>query len=420
MSGSVRAPKLPAFAIFAAMLSAAGLPLYMHAPKFYVDEFGVSLAALGGALFFLRLLDFIQDPLLGQVSAKMSAHRGVTVMIAGFIMSLGMLGLFGVEPLFAPLWWFAVMLTLVFSAFSYLTICFYAQGVVAAERLGGEGHLKVARWRETGALLGICAAAVAPVALSGYMGFALGFVLLVGISLWIMRQEWSPRAIQAPDAASELRLVIGDPIARRLLLVALANSAPVAVSSTLFLFFVEDRLDLSGWEGAFLLLFFASAAAAAPVWGRLAETHGTRRVLLGGMALAIAAFAYAIMLGPGDWLAFAVICLASGIALGADMTLLPALFAGRLAQISPGAAEGFSLWSFVSKMTLAFAAIALLPMLELAGYVPGAENDAEALLWLSLLYGAVPCLLKLIAIALLASTPARSIAPLSTQVRKGA
>ncbi|MEM9911243.1 MAG: MFS transporter, partial [Pseudomonadota bacterium] len=219
---------------------------------------------------------------------------------------------------------------------------------------------------------------------------------------------------------SELRLILGDTVARRLLLVALANSAPVAVSSTLFLFFVEDRLGLPGWEGAFLLLFFASAAGAAPVWAILAENYGTRRVLLSGMVLAIAAFGYAIMLGAGDGLAFAVICVASGVALGADMTLLPALFAKRLSQISPGAAEGFSLWSFVSKMTLAFAAVALLPMLEFAGYEPGEENSQQALLSLSLLYGAVPCLLKLIAIALLASTPDRSVAPIPTSIRKGA
>ena len=420
MTAQAAYPRLPAFAVFAAMLSAAGLPLYMHAPKFYVDEFGVSLAALGAALFFLRLLDFVQDPLLGRLSARLRAHRGATVTVAGATMAVGMFCLFAVEPLFAPLWWFAIMLTLVFSAFSYLTICFYAQGVAAASRFPTEGHLKVARWRETGALLGICAAAVAPVALGGYLGFALAFLLLVSVALWVMRSEWGHTDARTPHTTSELRLVLGDPVARRLLLVALANSAPVAVSSTLFLFFVEDRLDLPGWEGAFLLLFFLSAAIAAPMWGKLAETYGARRVLLSGMVLAITAFGYAIMLGSGDWVAFAVICVASGIALGADMTLLPALFATRLAQIAPGAAEGFSLWSFVSKMTLAFAAVALLPLLELSGYQPGQGNTEQALVSLSLLYGAVPCLLKLIAIALLASTPDRSVAPMSTPIRKGA
>ncbi|NNF72918.1 MAG: sugar:cation symporter, partial [Rhodobacteraceae bacterium] len=38
-------PRLPAYALFAAMLAMAGLPIYIHAPKFYVDEYGVSLAA---------------------------------------------------------------------------------------------------------------------------------------------------------------------------------------------------------------------------------------------------------------------------------------------------------------------------------------------------------------------------------------
>ncbi|MCR9146699.1 MAG: MFS transporter [Rhodobacteraceae bacterium] len=395
------APRLPAYALFAAMISAAGLPLYMHAPKFFVDQYGVSLAALGSVLFGLRLLDVVQDPLLGRLADRARQYRGMSVLIAGIGMAAGMYGLFAVSPLMAPLWWFGITLTLVFSSFSYLTICFYAQGVAAAADIpDGGGHLKVARWRETGALLGICAAAVAPVALGGYTGFALAFLVLSAVALWAMRTEW--KGVETPGAG--IGAVLQDSIARRLLLVALANSAPVAVSSTLFLFFVEDRLDLPGWEGPFLLMFFLSAAIAAPVWGRLAEGYGTRRVLVIGMVLSIVAFAFAIFLGPGDAIAFGLICVASGIALGADMTLLPALFAARMQQVSPAAAEGFSLWSFVSKITLAFAAVALLPLLEAGGYRSGQDNTEAGLLLLSLLYGAVPCLLKLIAIAVLVST----------------
>jgi hypothetical protein len=36
--------RLPAYALFAAFLASAGLPLYIHAPKFYVDEYNVSLS----------------------------------------------------------------------------------------------------------------------------------------------------------------------------------------------------------------------------------------------------------------------------------------------------------------------------------------------------------------------------------------
>jgi glycoside/pentoside/hexuronide:cation symporter, GPH family len=182
------------------------------------------------------------------------------------------------------------------------------------------------------------------------------------------------------------------------------NATPVAVTSTLFLFFVESRLQAPGMEGPLLLLFFLAAAVSAPVWGRAAQTYGKKRMLLAGMALSIVAFGFAATLGPGDTALFAVICLASGAALGADLTLLAAIFATRMAQISPSAAEGFGLWSFVTKFTLAFAAIAILPLLESTGFRAGDDNPAAALAMLTLLYAIVPCALKFVAIALLATT----------------
>ncbi|KZY49558.1 sugar:cation symporter [Sulfitobacter sp. KE29] len=400
-----RAARLPAYALFAALLAAAGLPIYIHAPKFYVDEYGVSLTALGSVLFGLRLLDVVQDPALGWLAQALRHKRGLAVTGAGAVMALAMLGLFAVPAPMAPVLWFALMLTLVFSAFSFLTICFYAQGVAKADSLPGAGHLTLARWRETGALLGVCLASVAPLLLGlaldrPFAGFAVGFAVLALWAVVAMRKEW--RAAELPGA-SGFGTVLRDGLARRLLLIALVNAAPVAVTSTLFLFYVELALEAPGWEGPLLLLFFIAAAAAAPLWGMLAERHGPRRVLLAAMALGIAAFGGALFLGPGDVVLFALVCLASGAVLGADLTLLPAMFASRMAQISPSAAEGFGLWSFVSKLTLAFAAAALLPALEGAGLqtATGTSSDTSIslLIWF---YAGVPCALKLLAIALLA------------------
>ena len=64
-----------AWGVFAAMLAMAGLPIYIHAPKFYVDEYGTSLAALGAVLFALRMLDFVQDPALGWLASATRARR---------------------------------------------------------------------------------------------------------------------------------------------------------------------------------------------------------------------------------------------------------------------------------------------------------------------------------------------------------
>lgn len=399
--------RLPAYSLFAALLAAAGLPIYIHAPKFFVDEYGVSLAALGTILFGLRLIDVVQDPLLGRLAERTRLKRGFAVGVGCAVIAVSMIALFAIPPLLPPLVWFAVTLTFVFSAFSFLTITFYAQGVTKADQLAGNGHIQLARWRETGALTGVCIASVAPVALgfatsAPFAGFAIGFAVLAAAAFIAMRSEWGAAGL-APSTG--FSTIINDSLARRLLIIALVNAAPVAVTSTLFLFFVESRLEAPGFEGPLLLVFFLAAAIAAPFWGSLAERFGPRPVLLIAMALAIAAFGLTLTLGPGDWLLFAVICLASGATLGADLTLLPAIFAARMAQISPSAAEGFGLWSFVSKLTLAFAAVTLLPLLENAGFQSGAAtNSPDALTLLTLLYAAVPCGLKLVAIALLATT----------------
>lgn len=401
---------LAGWSLFAALIAMAGLPIYIHAPKFYVDNFGVSLAALGGVLALLRLFDVVQDPVLGWLAEAGRARRGLWVALAAALMALAMIGLFAVTPPFAPILWFALTLSVLFTAFSFLTIVFYAEGVAKAATLGANGHVRLAGWREAGSLLGVSLAAVAPVALAGlssqpFAAFAMAFALLALLAVWAMRREWLGGGAPAGNPLALFRPVLADPLARRLLLIALLNAAPVAVTSTLFLFFVESRLAAPGMEGPLLLLFFLAAALSTPLWSRLAQRHGAQRVLLAGMVLAILSFLWAATLGAGDTLAFAVICAASGAALGADMVLLPAIFARRLAHLGQGS-EGaaFGLWSFVSKLSLALAAATLLPALDAAGFVPGAENAPSALAALSVYYALVPCALKVLAISLLAVT----------------
>jgi GPH family glycoside/pentoside/hexuronide:cation symporter len=401
---------LAGWSLFAALIAMAGLPIYIHAPKFYVDSYGTSLAALGGVLALLRLIDVVQDPLLGWLAEAGRAQRGLLVAIAAGLMAIAMLGLFAVTPPVAPLLWFALTLTLLFSAFSFLTIAFYAEGVAKAATLGENGHIRLAGWREGGSLVGVCVAAVAPVALAvltdqPFAAFAALFMLLAIAATLAMRGQWSGTAAPIANPLAIFRPALADGLTRRLLLIALLNAAPVAVTSTLFLFFVESRLLAAGMEGPLLLLFFLSAAVSTPLWSRAAQRFGAKRALLCGMVLAIASFLWAATLGAGDTLAFALICAASGAALGADMVLLPALFARRLGQLGQGG-EGaaFGLWSFVSKLSLALAAATLLPALQAAGFTPGVENTPSALFALSAFYALVPCALKVLAIALLAVT----------------
>lgn len=398
--------RLPAYTGFAAVLSGAGLPIYIYAPKYYADTYGVSLTALGALLFGLRLFDVVQDPVLGWISERLRGGKKLIISATAVLLALSMLGLFAVAPPIAPIWWFGLTITGLFSAFSFLTINFYAQGVSKAGD-GPKGHVRLAAWRESGALLGVCIAAVTPTLLMGsvdapFATFAWGFAAATIMATFFMWPEWKGRTTAEPSQISE---IISDPTARKLLILALVNATPLAVSSTLFLFYVESRLGAPGWEGALLVLFFLAAAVSSPLWSALAGRFGEKRVLLTAMVLAVASFGYTLTLSTGDVIPFAVVCVLSGATIGADLTLLPAMFAKRMAVISPTGGQGFGLWNLVNKFTLAFAAVVLLPLLERSGFEAGAASSPEAALtMLTVLYALVPSLLKLVAIGLLVAT----------------
>jgi Na+/melibiose symporter-like transporter len=123
------------------------------------------------------------------------------------------------------------------------------------------------------------------------------------------------------------------------------------------------------------------------------------------MPLAIVGFAGAAFLAPGNSAGFALICLASGAALGADMVILPVMFSVALTKAGLKASLAFGIWSFAGKMGLALAAFVVLPLLETSGFVPGQTNSAEALTTLNIAYAVIPCILKLGAMALVLALP---------------
>ena len=397
--------RLPAYTVFAGVISAAGLPIYIYAPKYYADTYGVSLTLLGAVLFGLRLFDIFQDPFLGWVSERLRRGKALAVAGAAVVMAVSMVGLFAVPPPISPIWWFGITITGLFTAFAFLSITFYAQGIAKAGTAPG-GHVRVAAWRESGSLLGVCIAAVTPTLLMGvtaspFAVFAAGFALACIVAAVVMWREWTPGGGSDPVP---MRAIITDPLARRLMVLALVNGAPLAVSSTLFLFYVESRLAAPGWEGPLLVLFFLAAAVSAPVWSLLARHRGEKPVLLLAMGLALLFFGFTSTLGPGDAGWFALICVLSGATIGADLTLLPAMFARRMATISPNGGQGFGLWAMVNKFTLAFAAASMLPLLDWSGFEAGSiVQPALAMTMLMVLYAVVPSLLKLLAIALLAA-----------------
>lgn len=387
-------------------LAFVALPLYVILPNHYASEFGVPLAALGAVLLAARLLDAVADPLIGRwadgLFARSSASAWLAVAIAAVVLALGFRALFfpAVQGTAALLAWCAGALAVAYLAYSVISVIHQAWGA----RLGGDEpqRARIVAWREGLALLGVLAASVLP-SLAGLSVTTLVFaaLLLAGVAaLYAAPRPDTDRAGRAPVA---MTLPLATREFRALLAIYLVNGIASAVPATLVLFFIRDRLQAPAFEPLFLASYFAAGALSIPLWVRAVGRFGLARCWLAGMVLAIAVFAWAALLGAGDVAAYVAVCVASGIALGADLTLPGALLAGVIQRAGhAGRGEGayFGWWNFATKLNLALAAGLALPALQWFGYAPGARGD-EALTALTLAYCVLPCALKLGAVALL-------------------
>ena len=395
-------------------LAFVALPLYVVLPNHYASAFGIPLATLGTMLLGARLLDAVADPWIGQMVDRWFAtglrRLAWAGLLAAVVLALGFRGLFfpTVAGEAALLWWCGSVLAATYLAYSVLSVIHQAWGA----RLGGDEaqRARIVSWREALALVGVLVASVLPSA-AGLEASTVMFAVLLALAL--VAGVWAPRpGLSASDAAMQHAQPAAEsgaafpwqtPGFRRLLAVFLVNGIASAVPATLVLFFIRDRLQASAFEPLFLASYFAAGALSMPLWVRLVRRLGLARTWLIGMVLAVAAFAWAALLGAGDVAAFTAVCIASGVALGADLALPGAMLAGVIQRAGhAGRLEGryFGWWNFATKLNLALAAGIALPLLAAFGYQPGGR-DAQALQALTIAYCLLPCALKLVAAGLL-------------------
>lgn len=392
-------------------LAFAALPLYVHVPRLYADSVGLPLALVGGLLLAARFADALVDPLLGQWSDCVGNRRRL-ILLALAPLGLGLATLLAPPPS-AGAGWLLATLALTFLGFSLASINYHAWGA----ELGSSPRLSLrfTGAREMFALAGVVVAAALPALLAPDMATALarlGWIFLPLLALAaLMTLAATPSVPAAPaggDTRSPLAAVVADQGFRRLLAVLAIGGIAAAIPATLVLFFIADVLRLDHLQGLFLAIYFVCGGLALPAWTALAQRIGKPRAWALSMLLAIASFAWAFGLGPGDGLAFGLICALSGAALGAELALPPALLADHLAarrargEDTGGTGAYFGIWNFVTKFNLALAAGIALPLVSLAGYKVGAGGTAEqGLAALAAVYALLPAALKLAALALL-------------------
>lgn len=404
---------LRSYGMLAFPLAVAGLPLYLHAPDFYVTERGLSLSLIGLILLLVRVLDAVQDPVIGALSDTFRAQRRRIMLISLAGLSVGMICLFTPPTTYAAVW-FSFWVIVATTCFSFLSINLNTIGGIWSH----DTHEKttIASSRERFGLIGVLVGVMIPgmlvIWMSKSFAFAIFAVLLALVFLYCGWRfaAWSgsnEQLFSQSGASGGRRFRMGlprDKSSRRLVLLTLPSAVASALPAVLFLFFVRDVLGEESLNWVFLLVYFIAAVAGIPVWRNLSKRHGKVRSWSLSIALAIVSFVAAAFVADGTIVLYLLVCLFTGFALGGDLVFpasLMADFVDRNDDSRDRAGSGYAWLSFVQKAGLGVAAGVAFPVLDLIGFETGAQNTQTALLGLTLLYAIVPLGLKSLSLLLL-------------------
>ena len=386
----------------------AGFPLYVLAPDFYATRHGLSLTLLGTLLLLIRLFDAVQDPLIGWLTDRFHRRFLSFVAAAGSVLCLAIFGLFNFAVL-SPASWFALCMIFAVTAYSVLSIVLGARATLWTSDKNDQ--TRIAGVRETFGLIGLVVAVSLPSVLANLVGpddvyvwyAALLAALMIGGVTGFSRLPALNRPAGESGAPLLAALRAVPPETVRLLGVYGLSMLASSVPAVLVIFYVRDLLGAERLIGMFLLLYFLSGAAAMPLWKGVSARLGKCQAWGLSNILAVAGFVGAFFLGNGDIWAYGAVCIVSGAALGADLTLPPSILADHVHARRHAAfsATHYALLAFVAKASLALASAIALPVLDIAGFTPGHANSEGALAALSVSYALIPCGLKLAAAGLL-------------------
>ncbi|UCH75156.1 MAG: MFS transporter [Rhodospirillales bacterium] len=419
----VRLPKptLLSYALPALVLALPTIPVYIHLPALYGVELGLGLAATGVVLLVARIFDTVTDPLIGVLSDRfgIGGNRRKPWIAAGAVVAgLGLFKILNPPEVVGGEYLLGWSLVL-YAGWTMVAVPYLAWGAELSPDYNE--RTRITAWREGLMVLGIVGAGVAHavvVQLDGSERDAVGSMAWIAIILGILVIPlllWKVPDVSPPrkEAAMSLRrmregaalLLTNGPFLRLLsawFLNGLANGIPAA----LFIIYLEHGLGADAAQRSlFVLVYFLSAILAISLWLPLSRRFGKHRVWCWTMAAACLAFAAVPLIPQGAFVAFGIVCVITGVALGADLVLPPAIQADvidydRLRSGRSRAGLQFALWSMSTKLALAAAVGLALPALEATGFDPVAP-DAGGIRMLAVIYALVPVVIKTAAIAVI-------------------
>jgi GPH family glycoside/pentoside/hexuronide:cation symporter len=436
-------------------LNMAALPVVLNVSHFYGEVLKVPLGIMGLIFIATRVIDAIQDPVIGLISDKFT-HRGprgritfvalmLPLMIGGFYMLFHPPQALLANSVLLATWLF-VALFVVHLGYAGVSISYHAHGAELSDDYNERTRVTVGR--EVFGLLGMTLAVVLPTYLTAKFGENTGYAYMgaifipIAILFFMPTFVWSPPSVHPPvvrenpethvryfrdwliglmpslarptrnmEGSFTLKTLIPffaplkNRLFRRLLLVFIVNGSALGVAVSVMLFYVEHVLKGGKLQaGIILLVYFGSAAASVPMWLLLSRKLSKTAAWFIAMVITVIAMSLAVFLGAGDFALFIPIAVITGFGIGADYGLPPSVLADIINSEEGKDTRGdtgayFGLWALSTKLATAIGAAGSLPVAALLGFNPSrGEYSGTALV---IVYIAVPVIIKIIAALLI-------------------
>ena len=347
------------YSLIAFPLAFAGIPIYLHAPDYYSVIMGLEIEIIGFSLLFLRIFDAFLDPLIGLVSDRYFNLRDKIIYFGAFLLFSGFWMIF--HPINSNiLIWFCLSIFICTLGFSVLSINLQAFG--GLWDVPREKITKIITIRESIGLIGLLISAIIPTALYSYYGeenfhifsIFLFFILIITLIFFSRWHKFSvikkPKKISKNDV---FRVILKNRNAKLFFTSYFLSAFAASIPATLIIFYVRDYLMAESFLGYFLVVYFTSGALSMPLWKFLSKRYSCTQAWLFSMILAITTFIWAYFIRSQDITEFFIICLFSGMAVGANLALPSSIIAEYIYinKHEEYAASYYSVNNFLSKFS---------------------------------------------------------------------
>ncbi|SDE10775.1 MFS transporter [Kordiimonas lacus] len=378
------------------------IPFAVYLPTFYAEDKALGFTAVAVALFLSRLIDMVSDPFVGKLSDSTKSdalRRKGWMAVGGVIASAALIRLCLPGEAVTPLYlgaWSAVL----YIGWTMVMIPYQAWGADIARNEAETTRFTTSR--EAWSLVGmLCALALPLFTDAAILPLVPQLLIPIGAGTLVLAMLSLPNGdiARTRRKAASLLAIVRTPQMRGFGTVWFFTATASAIPAALFPLYVSEVLKgTDAQKDLAILIYFAAAVLAMPVWAHAAKGANKKRIMALGMAVVCLAFPFATLLGAGQIAFFYVICVVTGCALAAELTLGPAVLADiAKARHHLGHAEmasHFAIWGMISKLAFAFAILLAFGALGASEAVTG---GAVPPLVIALVYALLPALLKLMA-----------------------